>query len=886
MPAPHIFSTKFEAPFLRPRLLRRDHLLQKLERGIASGSRLTLISAPAGYGKTTLAAAWLQAHPNATWLILDEGDDHPVRFFACLIGALQKLDPGLGATTQSLFDMAPRPPASALMEELVNDIALSTQPIILVLDDYHTIHNTEIHEAIEALILHQPATLHLVLTTREDPPFPVGRLRARGQITEIRLRDLRFLPDEVEALMEESTGQKLPAESVAALERITEGWAAGLQLAGFAIQSGEDAAGLLETFSGEHQYIIDYLMEEVLRHLPEDLQTFLRWASIVDRFNAGLCGALVDGEIDAQAALTYLDRANLFVIPLDANRQWYRFHRLFADVLRSSLEKEEQRLLNQRAAAWYERQGMAADAIQHYLACEQMDNASRLIQQSSIAWLNQGEMHTLLRWIRALPPAEVLSNSGLAGVQALALIMTGEISQAAGLLQRVDQGAAGSTTQETGRLLAVRALFSMITGKAESAAEMARQAIDTLPAADTVFRGLALMALGSGYQAAGELAASNEAFEEVYHTSLDHGSLFPALSALANIAFNLYDLGQLQRARFVLEDAVAHQVDARGRPLPVLAAVYMPLSTFCLEQYDIPAARDYANRGMELCQRLFTSGMMGGDAEQSLAEIAFLEGDVARAFSILESTRQFAREKSVPFLEHKMTLLETRFFIRMGEMDSARGALERLESAFSAKGPAAQRGLKILHAEILLAEGKPRQALDTLDETTPGSGEIDRTPRQIHLYLLRSACLFLLKNEAGGLEAMEKALHLAAPEGYRMSFVWQPPCIHAHLPHLRGAAPRFVDELRDLLPQPAPGNPASPPATYGNAVLPEPLSEQERKILRLIAAGLSNQQIAEALVISVGTAKWHVHNILGKLGVSNRSQAIARANALKIDHLP
>ncbi len=689
-----LFAIKFQAPPLRQNRVERPRLIRKLDESYHAGSRLTVICAPAGYGKTTLAVEWLQQGKQYTWLNLDEAENDPIRFFMCLVTALQKIDKNLGLGTLSLLSIPQPAVPENIMGELINDISIIGQPFFLVLDDYHNIRTTQIHDALEFLLNNQPPNLHLVITSREDPAFPLGRLRASGQITEIRARDLRFTLDEIRSFLAIVHKINLPDPSLQKLLQITEGWAAGLQLTGLAFQNEEDAENFFDSFNGKHQYIIEYLLEEVLRRQPEEIQHFLSATSILKRFNSSLCAALVGDQVKTDEILAYLEKANLFLTPLDLSHEWFRYHRLFSDVLKTGLDVKTEVNLHLRAAHWFCDHALPSEAIPHYLAAGEVHDASRLIRDLSGDLIKNGELHTFLNWIQYLPEEEIRSDPGLLAVQALALLLTGELTRAAAIIQSVDFSS--NSNERIGPLLAVKAWFLLASGGNENLQAVAQQALSLLTPEQTIFRVISLLALGTGYLVNFNIGASTEAFQEAYSLGIRMQNPFAAVAGLANLAYNYIDMGQLQKAKNLCMEALTRFTDAKGKPFPILGLVYIPMSSIFLEQFDLVKAKEFAQKGKDLCQKLFSSGMAGGDAEVSLSMVAFYEGDNQRAFEIIESMLTFASERHITFLEDKMVYLKADLLLHEGAAKSAQIILNQLETQGHAFTPAVSLSLRML----------------------------------------------------------------------------------------------------------------------------------------------------------------------------------------------
>jgi len=436
-----LLTTKLYIPLVRPELVSRPRLIERLNAGLHR--KLTLVSAPAGFGKTTLLSEWVGGCERpVAWLSLDESDSDPARFFTYLIAALQRVDPGIGQGAQAMMQSPQPPPPEVLLTALINDIAAASQPFLLVLDDYHLITALAIHQLLAFLLEHQPPQMHLVIATREDPPLPLSRLRARGQTVEIRQADLRFTPEETADFLRRVTQADLSSADVAALQQRTEGWIAGLQLAALSIRGHEDVQRLVQSFTGSHRYILDYLMDEVFQQQSADVQDFLLRTSILDRFTAALCDAVAERD-DSRQVLLALEQANLFIVPLDESRQWYRYHRLFADLLRHRSQMAGlQGLvphLHRQASQWYEANGFPAEAVHHALAGSDWERAATLIQDLSSMMLKRGEVVTLLGWFQALPDEVVLANPRLCYEYSWPLILSDRIDAAEPYLARAEQ---------------------------------------------------------------------------------------------------------------------------------------------------------------------------------------------------------------------------------------------------------------------------------------------------------------------------------------------------------------------------------------------------------------------------------------------------------------
>ncbi len=907
-----LLRTKLHIPRPRAGAVARPRLFERLDQGRCG--RLILVCAPAGFGKTTLVAHWLAARAVArvAWLSLDEHDVDPARFFAQFVAALQTVEPGIGQaalavtaapTGQTAAGWA-REPMAALVNEL-DDLA---EALLIVLDDYQHIANPAIHEAVQFLLDHMPPTCCLLLLTREDPPLALARLRARGQALELRADDLRFTTAEAVAFFNDTIGLALTPVAVEALANRTEGWIAGLQLAALSLGGLDDAAAadFIADFSGSHRYVMDYLLEEVLSRQPAEVRAFLHGTAALDRLCGPLCDAVTSplspfapsplsseerGEgvggsgVRSQALLEHLDRANLFVIPLDGERRWYRYHRLFADFLRAELSRDEEGEQHRRAAAWFAANDFARDAAVHALAAEDWQLAAAQIAAAAADLLRNGELMTLSAWLAALPEAVLRADDALMAHRALTALLTGQLEEAERWAGALADATAGRVEgKHNGRSLTVAAWLASAMGRADLA-PLARQAVTLTVEDDPFYHTMALITLGLAQNIEGDVAGSDVSFRQAYELAAATGQPFAALGALANLCFNLLDEGRFREAEALAQEASARYVDRRGRPLPVLGLLYVLLAVLAYARDDLAQAETHARAGLTLCRRLFSRAMLGGDAEMTLALILFARGDREAAHALLAEARREAEASGVKTVVERLALHDAVLRLRAGDPSAAERYLARRDRAYFSGSRSDLERMRLLEARLLLARGQPAQAADALAALSRGVAEIGHFGRLTQIRIWQAVAAEALGDRLAALAALREALSLAAAEGYRRAFLDAGDVVLMLLPHVRDVAPAFVDDLLARWPlavssapgaSPSPAPAASPAAT----ALGEPLSAREREILRLVAAGYSNQAIADRLVITVGTAKWHVHNVLQKLGVTSRSQAIARAREL------
>jgi LuxR family maltose regulon positive regulatory protein len=898
-----ILTTKLYIPPLHPNLVPRPRLVERLDEGLRLGRRLTFIAAPAGFGKTTLLSEWIHtvgAHRDAplpaprqvAWLSLDEGDNDPARFFTYLVAALRQLDESVGQATQSLLDPPQMPPIESLATALVNDIAAIPTDFVLVLDDYQLIHNTLIHDALAFLLDHRPPQTHLVIATRTDPPLPLPRLRVRGQMTEIRADDLRFTTEETSAFLNQTLGLTLDAGQVAALEARTEGWIAGLQLAALSMKGTQDIAGFVSTFSGSNRHVIDYLAEEVLTQQSQETQDFLHQTSILDRFCAPLCN-VVTGRNDSDEMLRWLEQANLFLVPLDDRREWYRYHRLFADLLRQRLLRSEPTLaleLRRRASQWYEQNGLIEEAIAHALKGEDAERAAFLIEQAAEPTLMRGEFATFLSWVEALP-AEVARARPLLHIYHTGIqLMNGlSLPVAEARLQEVMKAESSQTV--SGAVATFQTLIAAYRGDTRQSVELSQQALELLAEDNLFLRNLVAGFLGITYLWSGDFATAAKALREAIRIGQQIGNLTFTVLALCHLAELHIVRGQLHEARAFYEQALERAVDRQGRPRPIAGIALMGLGYLLREWNDLEAALRHAVEGIELAAKWEETGTFTGYISLAGVKQALGDQEAARE-AIQKAWRTAMGFEGMEMASVVVGVYQARLWIQQGDYRAAlRWAREReLENRIEAgeleKGshtvPFLYAALEYMaYAEVCIAQDRPAEALAILSPLLQVTEAGGWTMFTIETLALESLAFQALGDADQALCCLECALSLAEPEGFVRVFVdkGQPMARLLYQAAERGIAPEYAGRLLTAFPtvelvSMAPSRPSSE--------MIEPLSERQHEVLLLIAEGLSNREIAQRLFLSLSTVKVHTYNLYGKLGVHSRTQAVAKAKALGI----
>jgi LuxR family maltose regulon positive regulatory protein len=898
VPTP-LLTTKLYVPRVTPQLVPRARLIEQLDAGLHR--KLTLISAPAGFGKTTLVAEWVQHTDRPlAWLSLDEGDNDPIRFFTYLLAALQRTDPDIGQTARAMLQAPRLPPPEPLLTSLINDIAETPQPFILVLDDYHSINAQSIHDALAFLLEHLPPRMHLVVATRADPPVPTARLHGRGQVTDLRQSDLRFTLDEAAEFLNQVMGLGLSAEDVDALDKRTEGWIAGLQMAAVSMQGRDDTAGFVRAFVGSHRYILDYLGEEVLRQQPEHVQRFLLQTAILERLTGPLCdtvvaiGQLTDvdtGESsvrffgDSQAVLEDLERRNLFIVPLDDERRWYRYHHLFSDLLRQQLQRQRPHLvpeLHRRASEWYEEHGLIPEAVSHALASGDLERAACLIEQTAWPMLTRGAMSTLLGWLDALPDESVRSRPRLGVCRAWALAFTGQLDGVESCLSDVD------VQDMQGEVAALRAMVAALRGDVPRAIQLAQQALEPLPEENLFLRGFLALNLGAVYWLGGDMAAASKAYHEAIRLSRAAGRTYLTLSATVSLGDTQEMQGLLRQALKTHREALELAVGSGHRPVPMAGKAYVGMAAPLYERNDLDGAVRYATEGIELSK-------LGGHMTQVVAGRILLArvyqawGDVDKVWEMIQAAERLAQRHDYAYLLAQVAELRVKLWVAQGNLAAvSRWAQEHRLSPDEELGPTLAHELEQLAvARVFLAaaasEGPGRGseingALALLARLLETAEAAQRVGSVIKILVLQALAFQAQGDVDQALSALQQALSLTEPEGFVRTFVDEGQPMAALLRHAleKGIAPGYVSRLLEAFAE------TEGRASTAAQPLVEPLSERELQVLRLIIGGLSNQEMAAQLFIALSTVKSHINHIYGKLGVSSRSQAIAKAQALDL----
>ena len=900
MPVP-ILLPKVQVPPSRLRLVSRRRLLQVLDEGLHR--KLTLISAPAGYGKSTLLSEWAAACGwSLGWVTLETGDNDLERFLAYLISAIQIAEPGLSTLENLLgthFSLQPLPP-EAILTVLVNQLSSVSGRLVVVLDDYHLIDNPEIHGFLTALLDNLPPNVHFMISTRVDPPLRLARLRAKDQLNEITERDLRFTLPEAETFLEAVMDLALSRDQIAELEARTEGWVTGLQLAGLSLKDRERPGELIQSLAGTHRYILDYLVEEVFSDLPPLLQTFLLRISILERLSPALCDAVAgmpDAPLQSKNILESLDSANLFVVPLDSQRQWYRFHSLFAEFLQDRLESEaadELPDLHRRAAAWYEQHDLIREAIQHSFASGDVDRTADLIQSQAKDLLGRGEIRTLNHWIDALPEEAILARPQLGLARAWATLMRNppkfwstadqrsrQIAEGFGIVPQ-DLLAALAESEPGSQRRAGLAEFAMLQAFAfrerlqiPETIRLFQATLDFLPESELLLRGFTLAGLASTYTRMGAVKPAEETFAQAAQISLAANSIYGYVACTDWQATMQAEQGLLAQAAATYRQAIETLSSQGQRPLPLSGHVYVGLASVLLERNDLEAALEAVRTGLQIGDQVRDmDALLKGYT--LLAQTSLALGRREAALQALAEAERVARDTLSAGCLQETQAWAAQVALAAGDVQEAlRWAQARgLGEAGQAQMPGDLAEVEQLtFARLQMATGKVAGALPILQERIGLQEQAGRTRALIESLALQALCLRSLGRSEEAAHSLARALLLAEPEGFVRVFLQEGPPLAALLRAVaaQGHSPDYARRLLEAFGE-----------TPTQEALLDPLSERELEVLRLVAEGFTNLEIAENLVIAHSTVKTHINRIYTKLGVDTRTQAVARARQLQI----
>lgn len=853
--------------------------------------KLALISASAGFGKTTLISEWItQCGREVGWLSLDEGDSEPERFISYLIAALQTVKPEIGVGLMAALQSAESLNTEALLSALLNEITTIPDDFILILDDYHLIDSPVVDQSLAFLVEHQPAQMHMVISTREDPSLPLARLRARSQMIELRASDLRFTPAEASEFLNQVMGLTLSIEDITSLETRTEGWIAGLQLAAISMHGQKDASGFIQAFTGSHRYILDYLLEEVLQRQPTEVQNFLLRTSILERMCGPLCDAVLGKpNSSGQETLTYLERANLFIVSLDNERYWYRYHHLFGDLLRKRLKQsftsEGINNLHIHASEWYETNGLILEAFKHAVAANDVERANRLMEDKKMPLHLPGVPTIILNWLESLPTSVLNANPALWWKQAAMMLSNYQMIGVEEKLQATEVALALKISPHTemdewsrnlvGKIAVARAELAATLYQSETSLVYANRALEYLHPDNIAYRSSAIQYIGFAHYIQGDRDEADQAYHEALSLAQVAGDNEGVLLAITR-------LGQVHELRNQLHQAAEkyqYALQLIGEdPIPFTTVVYLGLARIHFEWNDLDTAEKYGELSFQLarlCDQVVDRLIL---SQLFLSQIKLIRGDVAGAASFLtqaeQNTRQWEFAARVPTIATQQVLIH----LSQGNIDAAVQI-------------ARQNDLPLLQARTLIAQGDPSAALAVLVPHRQKMEEKGWENNLLSTKMLQALALHLVGEKEPALQVLSEALILAEPGGFIRQFVEQGDPMRLLILDYRARMENqsgirihplrgYVDKLLAAFTT-SQAVLVSPTKNLQSELI-EPLSQRELEVLQLICQGLSNQEICQRLFLALDTVKGHNRRIFEKLQVHRRTEAIAKARELNL----
>jgi LuxR family maltose regulon positive regulatory protein len=905
-----ILATKLYIPPIRSKLVSRSRLLARLNEGL--DCKLSLVSAPAGFGKTTLLSEWVsRCDRPVIWISLDESENDLNRFLAYLIRGLEQVAPDIDEGRIDVLN-SPHPfSQESLLTDLINDLSDVPDPFLVVLDDYHVIRDRDIHKAVTFLLENQPPGMHLVIASRADPPWPMARLRSRCEMTELRTADLRFTESESASFLNEVMELGLSSDAVVDLDTRTEGWIAGLQLAALSMRGRGDSRSFIHSFAGSHRFVLDYLMEEVLNQQPEDIQSFLLKTSILNRLTEPLCDAITGGD-ESRDMMYELDQANMFLIALDDERRWYRYHQLFADLLRSRLEQDHPDQvpeLHRLASAWFESEALIEEAIYHAFKARDMEHAADLVENHAMAVISQSKARTLLSWIEALPDPIIRQRPMLCAYLGWSLYWTGQRERVEECLIHAEQSLQdpGHKISDSNRSLiegyiaAIRAYLAITDEDIFRVIEMSQQALKNLPE-NNYMSGIAAVALGVTYWGLGDVKRSQEAFQQAVEICWNGGYQNLALTAACYVGIQQEKQGQLQNAFRTYSEALDSGTRSGNSWIPLGCFPAERLGNVWREWNELDKATRYVDEGLKRCEQLGHPDILA-DGYLSKIRLQISTGDWDGARETLLKLDRLAEQATLdPWATTWADECRIMLWLRDGNLEEAGRWVEtsriEMDSELSYMHDLHHMNL----VRILIAQGeKDQQALKQAQEWLPRLSEAARDAgwvlEEIKICILQALAFATQKDEENALESLAQALVLAEPGGYMRLFLDEGDAMEVLLrkANAAGISGEYTGLLLADLDEPGAERRTTPVGAVpsrslyrqstqedASTGLVEPLTEREMQVLRMLQSELSVPEIADELVIGVSTVRTHVKNIYGKLGVHSRYQAVSRSRQLRL----
>ena len=916
-----ILATKLYIPPSRPELVPRPHLIERLNEGLHR--KLTLVSAPAGFGKTTLVSNWLNKLPGTdhrtvrldgakesefvnrkskiqngvAWLSLDDGDNDLARFLAYMVAALETVERNIGQKLMPLLQSPQLPPIEHLITLLINDLVTLEGQAILALDDYHLLENRDIHRTLTFMLDHLPPQLHLVIASRTEPDLPVHRLRVGEQMNEIGASDLRFTMDEAGQFFNQTMHLNLTTEDITLLEQRTEGWIAGLKLAALSMEGQDNVTSFIRTLSGDDRYILDFLVAEVLQHQEESVQSFLLQTSILERMNSPLCEAIT-GQAEGQANLERLDRSNLFLIPLDNKRQWYRYHHLFGAALQARLQQQQPEKiteLHRRASQWLGENGFEVEAIQHALAGQDYDRAANLLERIG-RWMMSGELPipTILGWLEALPDDLIATRPKLCLLNGWWLVWSAQFEAAEQRVQAAEQALQNDQFDDPqpilGEAAAVRTNINYATGQIPATIDFAQQSLDHLPDDDWLMRSLMAVMLGHAHRLDGNPQAALQAYRQTIDLPNDKIFVPGALISMGHLIQLDATLGRIQQADHTYKQIMRFVSARQLEDFPATGITHVEMGAVLYERNDLDGAIRESQRGIALCQHWEALLESSIDAYITLARVKQAQGDSDGVVDALHQAIQLGRSHNLPQWTARAEAIQARLWLWQGNIAATEAWASTRRLANDDDLSYLREVEHLTFARLLIAQEQTRFALTLLDRLLESAQKQQRLGSVLEIHIVQ-ALAFQAQNQLDqALTSLASALELAGNEGYTRLFVdeGQPMLKLLQQAASQGVHPatvvRLLAEFSNVEKSQITNLEDARKGAKSKIVQPliDPLSQRELEVLRLITQGYTNQEIAENLFVAVSTVKKHINHIYGKLNVRTRTQAMVRARELKL----
>jgi len=898
-----LLQSKFRIPQIRRAMVERERLINRLNDGVKSGCRLTLVSAPAGFGKTTLIADWLNRlnRPRA-WLSLDEDDNNPIRFLRYFIAALQQVDQYIGEDILLSLQYPYLAPMQSMITLLMNDIAIGRESefgnpcpgkvedkaalcreFMIVLDDYQVINHVAIHEAIELMVENQPTQMHLIIITRRDPPLPLSQWRVRSELNEIRLNELRFTTEEAATFLNQRMGLNLMDTQIASLEAKTEGWIAGLQLVALSLRDCSNSDEFIINFTGSQRHIIDYLASEVIQWLDKEIFNFLLHTSIVENLNSSLCNALT-GRVDSQSILEQLEKTNLFIIPLDQKREWYRYHTIFAEVLRSFVDQQQQKELHQKAAHWYKVKGFVNEAIKHTLAAGDLDSAETLISDAITKTVANSGLRTVSLWLEAFPEERIRASRELCAEKGWILALTGNVDQSETYAYPMDSDLSLSkhSPRANSRILGLRAFIALRRQDYAKAIENASKALELMGEDDILERThiVGIMAIAQAH--VNDITVAIQTYRDGAKKGQALGNQLSALLEQTTLARFLNIHGKLREAQAVCKEAIDQVTDSTGQPSLVIRLVFSMLGVLYHESNLLDEARQYLEKGLALSEKYgFTSNVIM--ARLMIAPTLYAQGEIDRALVTLQETYWYAFQLGYTLEADQILAAEVDMRLKQGDLAFAIHWAREKELKPDITLEFSHMPIYLTYTRVLIAQGKFEEALYLLTRLEYFTQERALYRWLISVHILQASTEHQLTKNTEAFQRLAKALNLASPEEYIRAFLDEDENVVVLLKEMRTQSndPTICHFVDKLLYETAAGNNVRWETDVSRVHL-ESLSKRELEILSLLAKNLTYAQIANHLFVSLSTVQSHVKSAYRKLDVHSRVEAVLHARKISL----